>query len=572
MFEDESKLTNFQNLTLYVLKLLEQRGLRKHGDSCYEEITTPSGHSSYAWKLSCRIVSFIYQNVTKELDPKYWKCLTNPTNNSDLVANHLTESTQSEFPLLKFNKMLFSFPNGIFHKRWLIFWPYEQKDQWPQLTESKRQTWLNLGVPCDDLRPPERSDVAIKYFDKPMPWAVIKIINYCNLDTYRLYAPLGTYWVKDENFELEGSHVDATTSALQTILTERAQNGLIELTAAELAAVGDISGQSYARAADGECFIPVMLDTPAADKVLDDQNFENDTKECFYQQCGRLGFDIGHLDNWQVLMFIKGIAGSGKSTFAQVLKCMYPPELIAILSSNAESKFGLAPIADKELCVCPEVKADFAISQGDLQSAVSGEDVSFAEKFKPARSKVWTCPFLFCGNEVANWRDAAGSMKRRLLVFEYEYRVHGGDPHLKEKMLKSMPVLLAKICIAYCQASYKFSDANIWEQKNGVYVLPQQVRTWAEAMRRQVDPLCNFLNSPMVSCDPLKYMTQSRFVELFKTYCRETINAHCPMWTEDFYRDDFAQLNITVQRDELMCNGEMKTDIFIKGVGLPDDS
>jgi ABC-type cobalamin/Fe3+-siderophores transport system ATPase subunit len=81
---------------------------------------------------------------------------------------------------------------------------------------------------------------------------------------------------------------------------------------------------------------------------------------------GRNIYNVGDLDTWQVLMFIKGVAGSGKSTLGKIAARFYNQADVAVISSNIEEKFGLAPIADKFMFVCLEVKEKFGLNQADL--------------------------------------------------------------------------------------------------------------------------------------------------------------------------------------------------------------
>ena len=56
------------------------------------------------------------------------------------------------------------------------------------------------------------------------------------------------------------------------------------------------------------------ISTPHMQHVLDYQRFTKEVCEWMYVFAGRLMFDVGDLDQWQVIPFLKGIARSGKST------------------------------------------------------------------------------------------------------------------------------------------------------------------------------------------------------------------------------------------------------------------
>ena len=133
--------------------------------------------------------------------------------------------------------------------------------------------------------------------------------------------------------------------------------------------------------------------------------------------------------------FLKGIAGSGKSTLiTKVFKKFYDSEDVRTLSNNIERKFGLSSLYDGFMFIAPEVKGDLCLEQAEFQSLVSGEDVSIAQKYEKAKSVEWKTPGILGGNEVPNWKDNSGSVLRRLLAFNFGKQVKDADPHLDVKL------------------------------------------------------------------------------------------------------------------------------------------
>jgi hypothetical protein len=101
------------------------------------------------------------------------------------------------------------------------------------------------------------------------------------------------------------------------------------------------------------------IPTPWFDSILKYQNFEDEVCDWAYVMGGRLCYDVGELDGWQVIPFFKGIARSGKSTLiTKVFKKFYENEDIGTLSNNIERKFGLSAIKDSFMFIAPEVKGD----------------------------------------------------------------------------------------------------------------------------------------------------------------------------------------------------------------------
>ena len=115
------------------------------------------------------------------------------------------------------------------------------------------------------------------------------------------------------------------------------------------------------------------IPTPNFDTVLKYQKFEDEVCNWAYVMGGRLCFDVGDLDGWQIIPFFKGIARSGKSTLiTKVFKKFYENEDVGTLSNNIEKKFGLSAIKDCFMFIAPEVKGDLALEQAEFQSIVSG--------------------------------------------------------------------------------------------------------------------------------------------------------------------------------------------------------
>lgn len=106
------------------------------------------------------------------------------------------------------------------------------------------------------------------------------------------------------------------------------------------------------------------IPTPTLDGILASQRFTEDVKGWLYIFIGRLLYNVGQLDNWQVIPYIKGIAGAGKSTIVNdVAGRLYERVDVGQLSNNCERQFGLSAFYDKLLFVAPEIKADFRIEQ-----------------------------------------------------------------------------------------------------------------------------------------------------------------------------------------------------------------
>jgi hypothetical protein len=308
------------------------------------------------------------------------------------------------------------------------------------------------------------------------------------------------------------------------------------------------------------------IPTPNFQAILDYQGFTQDVSKWMYVMGGRLCFDVGDLDGWQVIPFLKGIARSGKSTvITKVFKKFYEPEDVRTLSNNIERKFGLEAIYDGFMFIAPEVKGDLALEQAEFQSLVSGEDVSVARKNKKAKSVEWTTPGVLGGNEVPNWKDNSGSVLRRILPWNFGKQVQEADPHLDEKLDKELPAILLKCVRAYLDYAQKYSDQDIWN------VVPKYFKNIQTQVAMVTNSLQNFLASEKVTYGKNLWVPQKKFVQYFNQHCNEN-NLGRFKFNPDFYAGPFSSRQLEVRTEARNYNGnKLSAQPFIFGIDVVEE-
>jgi hypothetical protein len=308
------------------------------------------------------------------------------------------------------------------------------------------------------------------------------------------------------------------------------------------------------------------IPTPYFDSVLKYQKFEDAVCDWAYVMGGRLCFDVGELDGWQVIPFFKGIARSGKSTLiTKVFKKFYEPEDVGTLSNNIEKKFGLSAIKDAFMFIAPEVKGDLALEQAEFQSIVSGEDVSIAIKNQTAVSVEWKVPGVLGGNEVPNWKDNSGSVLRRILPWNFGKQVQEADPQLDEKLDRELPIILLKCVRAYLDYSSKYRDKDIWN------VVPAYFKTIQKQVAMVASSLTNFLESTYIRLDKELFVPQKEFVPKFNQHCKEN-NLGNHKFHQDFYAGPFSARDVEVRIDTVTYKGRLyKHQPIIYGLDLISD-
>ena len=58
---------------------------------------------------------------------------------------------------------------------------------------------------------------------------------------------------------------------------------------------------------------PMDIPTPAMDSIMIAQHWSPNVMRWAYVLFGRLFYDVGEFDDWQIVPFLKGLAGTGKS-------------------------------------------------------------------------------------------------------------------------------------------------------------------------------------------------------------------------------------------------------------------
>lgn len=309
------------------------------------------------------------------------------------------------------------------------------------------------------------------------------------------------------------------------------------------------------------------IPTPNFQTVMDYQRFDTDVCKWMYVMGGRLCFDVGDIDGWQIIPFLKGIARSGKSTLiTKVFKKFYDNEDVRTLSNNIERKFGLSSIYDGFMFIAPEVKGDLCLEQAEFQSLVSGEDVSIAVKHEKARSVEWKTPGILGGNEVPNWKDNSGSVLRRLLPWNFARQVKEADPQLEDRLDDEIPIILLKCVRAYLDYAQKYTNQDIWN------VVPKYFKTIQTQVAMVTNSLQNFLASEKVKYGKELFCPQKLFTQIFNQHCQEN-NLGRFKFNPDFYAGPFSTRDLEVRVEAITYQGRAyPPQPVVFGIDVVDES
>jgi phage/plasmid-associated DNA primase len=309
------------------------------------------------------------------------------------------------------------------------------------------------------------------------------------------------------------------------------------------------------------------IPTPHFQSILDHQEFDSEVCKWLYILFGRLLYDINTHDGWTVQLFLKGLGGTGKSILClKAAKNLFSSEDVAILSNNAEKRFGLSSLYGKFLWLAPEIRGNFSenFDQAELLSMISGEDVSIAKKHQQALSCRWTACGLMCGNELPQWSDSGGSISRRLVVFDFQIPVRDGDMRLGNKIEEEVPALLVKINRGYRKMAAEAGHMNIWN------ILPPYLLAARDTMAQSTSSLEALLNSNQVDIGEDKYCPFDEFVRVLKQFERD--NGYKEKKKDaDYFRQSFTKFNIRKSRAVREYRGERLRKDWLFGVDIAGD-
>lgn len=309
---------------------------------------------------------------------------------------------------------------------------------------------------------------------------------------------------------------------------------------------------SYSSSAYFDCDFPIEMinvtnwkdiSTPSFDSILSFQ-FEDEPDyemicQWMYIFIGRMLYDLNQYDFWQIIPFLKGQAKTGKSTITtKVVGAIYEEADIATLSNDLEKTFGVSALLNKFIYIAPEIKGNFGLAQATFQSMISGENVNIPVKYQTALNTVWITPGFMSGNETPHFHDNAGSMSRRLAVFEFNNKISAKliDTSLDKKLKKELPLILKKCNLAYLEMIKQNGSADIWK------LLPYYFVETSRKISQQTNSLQAFVFSGKFVFGKSYYIPESVFKKCFKEFCIENgLPKH--RYNEDYYRGPFNDVS-----------------------------
>lgn len=520
--------------------------------------------------------AFIHGVCDKSHDIDLWKALVNLRSHSK-IKDYLMACHDFELPFLIKKRNFIAFKNGIYDTagdRAGVFYNYTDKQELPSKAVSSKY--------IDQYVDPEWFQIATQnpdgWFDIPTP-LFQEILDYQNYGCKIAPSARGSI-ARDDDVVVQRVQkalmsLDAQTDSLLGDARQAADSGGVALKLRAIKTEMDAAAQAIEEEIGKLEGARESWGLPGTEGLK--ESLPVDAQKWVYVFLGRLLHELGCFDKWQVILMLKGKAGTGKSMIAKIAQAFFDKADVGVMSNNIERKFGLQTLYDKFLFVCMEMKKTMQLDQSEFQSLVSAEEMSIAQKNKPALTIRWSVPGLICGNEFSSWVDSQGSLSRRMMIVNFKHSISEKDsrPNLQQEIVEQeLAALIVKCNIAYRLTAEKYSDVDIWK------VVPCYFKEERLNMQKDTDPLPAAIYSNTFELAKFQENSSEAFEE-FLCLFEELEQAYRSVWkdirgnnypeplVEEKYDNHFREAGIVIKENyKTTYKGVEMVNRFLMGIRL----
>lgn len=328
----------------------------------------------------------------------------------------------------------------------------------------------------------------------------------------------------------------------------------------------------------------VIRHLPTYCKLLKDQFFDEPDCELIMQNLtaimGRSWFWLNEVDHYELLFFVHGPGGSGKSSFLELVhnaySCDAPRDFAGTIECDNQNQkdFALSPLFDKAIVIITENNEKMmAISQRTLVKAVTGEAISCPVKHQndPVCGK-WRVPLILGGNAMMHFSEQ-GQFYRRIFCAQFRYVIAEPDGELKKKLAQEFPLIFHLSTMCLLDLIKKTGPKSLWSdtvRKSGV-VSPYFFRI-RESVRDEMHPLFGILHdTKQVVFGPQRYCLKSELETRIVQRCRK-LNQEKPCLNDMFFSTAYAKHTLSDELLSLPWRGEFVKSTFVMGFSWADEN
>jgi len=243
-------------------------------------------------------------------------------------------------------------------------------------------------------------------------------------------------------------------------------------------------------------------------------------------------------DNRELFVFLKGVAGTGKSSLIELISSFFDSFLIANLSNKQEETFGLQGFEEKSLIVASDLTASSTMDSGDILNMISGDLMTIRIKNKPQEFTRLSAHFLGAGNGVpAKWNDVGGNFRRRVFPIDFKELPSPPDPAFKPKLLQSGGTSYRFLNCGFLRLLREVQGGDIWTH------LPPRFLKNRDEFLAESSALRAFFyemeSNKFLQYNSEYYWKYEDFESRFKAYA---LHKNFQMWREECKQDRIAPI------------------------------
>lgn len=321
------------------------------------------------------------------------------------------------------------------------------------------------------------------------------------------------------------------------------------------------------------------IPTPTVDFIMDTQRLSKDVKRTYCAMLGRALYNLGEMDNWQVLLYVKGQAETGKSTLLKFVASFYNSADVGILASNIEVQFGASMLANKFIVIGDDLQEEFQLNQQLFNNFATGNDVSLPVKnAKFAMVIKWITQLLLSGNVLPGYKDNSGAFSRRLIIVYYGVPVIHVDPTLPDKLEAETAAAIVKFNRAYrnmirrldylrTRSAAEGPQLTFWE------AIPEDFRVQKRNVMQSSNSFMSFFHSGQLVFGPTLYMPRVMFTNALMQYCQSN-SIPRPKFQPSSYEGPFGIMNLRMSARQTFVyprneGGKSLTEQWVIGCDVP---
>lgn len=258
----------------------------------------------------------------------------------------------------------------------------------------------------------------------------------------------------------------------------------------------------------------------------------------FFAMCGRLMF-TNKTANYVRMLYIIGAAGTGKSSF---LNLLIAPMFINTLTqspSTASSRFSLSGLGKTDLVLMTESDGKLPTDTATWKSLSSHETVAVEEKFKDTVQILYEWHSILLSNRPLELKDDGGAISDRLAVVEFDYVYRDTDEKVDDSVLEQRyneerPYFIAMITTAFAHFARHLATVDAKS-------LPRRVEGAMQKHYHNHVPVAKEINDLVMRCILCKRPVEDNRTDndyITVAHLRRIIKM---VFNRDFDTDDFVE-------------------------------